>query len=179
MWRRKAREARSAAPPAATAPAELRVERGTYPAGDVGARALLNDILTSPDRAAELSNALRPTTSDYAAVFSDPAFATRAEETYRRAWDDRAIVVRPEAGQTELRLFSATSEDLQAWNEAAREFPGGYKEVATAFNAGLTIYCFKFVKPAKRLGMAFNGLIHVNGHWRLFPKPWRIAAASP
>jgi hypothetical protein len=37
----------------------------------------------------------------------------------------------------------------------------------------LKIYRFKFVEPGKDLGMAFDGLIYVNGHWRIFPKPWR------
>jgi hypothetical protein len=26
---------------------------------------------------------------------------------------------------------------------------------------------------ASRLGMAFDGLVHVNGRWVLMPKPWR------
>lgn len=24
------------------------------------------------------------------------------------------------------------------------------------------------------LGMAYDGLIYVNGHWAWFPKPWRV-----
>ena len=31
------------------------------------------------------------------------------------------------------------------------------------------------VKPGETLGMAFDGLAFVNGHWRIFPKPWRAA----
>lgn len=145
------------------------------PAGEEGAKAILNAILSSPDKAAELSKQLQPTTADYATVFSDAAFAKKAEATYGGAWDSGAIVVKPKPGQTELKLFSATSDDLKAWNDKARPFPGGYKRVANQFNNGITIYCFKFLKPGEQYGMAYNGLIHVNGHWRLFPKPWRIA----
>ena len=29
------------------------------------------------------------------------------------------------------------------------------------------------VLPGESLGMAFDGLVHVNGHWAWFPKPWR------
>lgn len=29
------------------------------------------------------------------------------------------------------------------------------------------------LEPGQTLGMAFDGLVHVNGHWRLFPKPWK------
>ena len=39
---------------------------------------------------------------------------------------------------------------------------------------GHTIYRFKFVQPGKNIGMAFDGLVKVNGRWVIFPKPWRI-----
>ena len=40
--------------------------------------------------------------------------------------------------------------------------------------SGLTVYAFKFVKPGETLGMAFDGLVWVNGHFAIFPKPWRF-----
>ena len=39
---------------------------------------------------------------------------------------------------------------------------------------GLTVYRWKYTKPGEPLGMAYDGLIYVNGHWAWFPKPWRI-----
>lgn len=149
-------------------------DSSAQPGGTGGATAILNEILQNPGKAAELSLRLRPTTADYAVVFSDADFAKKAETIYNGAWDGGAIVVQPKPGQTELKLFSATSEDLQAWNENATQFPGGYKRVAAKFNPGITIYCFKTLKPGEKYGMAYNGLIHVNGHWRIFPKPWKI-----
>jgi hypothetical protein len=53
------------------------------------------------------------------------------------------------------------------------EFPGGYKDVLAHMKPGIPIVRFKFVEPGKRLGMAFDGLVHVNGRWVLMPRPWR------
>ena len=39
----------------------------------------------------------------------------------------------------------------------------------------MTLFRFKFVKAGETIGMAFDGLAFVNGHWRIFPKPWRAA----
>lgn len=83
------------------------------------------------------------------------------------------MIVAPKAGQTEVKIFSATSEEMKSWTGNAGEFAGGWKEVAPKLKAGLKIYRFKFVEPGKDLGMAFDGLIYVNGNWRIFPKPWR------
>ena len=43
------------------------------------------------------------------------------------------------------------------------EFPGGYKAVLPHLKPGNAIVRFKFVKPGETHGMAFDGLIHVNG----------------
>lgn len=146
----------------------------TQLAGEEGAKIVIQEFIDNPENAEELSNKLRPTTEDYAAVFSDAEFAKKAEEIYNGAWDSGALVLKGKPGQTEMKIFSATTEDLLAGNEKSDQFPGGFKRVASKFNKGITIYVFKLIKPGEEYGMSFNGLIHVNGHWRIFPKPWRI-----
>jgi hypothetical protein len=54
----------------------------------------------------------------------------------------------------------------------AGEFPGGYAQVAQYIVKDVPIVRFKFVKPGETMGMAFDGLIHVNGRWVFMPKPW-------
>ena len=77
-----------------------------------------------------------------------------------------------------MLLYHVTTADLKKWTEAAsRDFPGGYRTVASKFNDGITVYRFKFVKPGETLGMAYDGLVYVNGHWRIFPKPWQVASS--
>jgi hypothetical protein len=148
-------------------------EASSHPGTEAGARELLNEFLKSGADHAALTKPLRPTTADYQAVF-EADFARTAETTYTAPWDGGQLIVAPKPGQTELKLASATSEDLKKWNDKALAFPGGYKNVAAKFKDGLTIYRFKFVKPGQDLGMAYDGLIYVNRQWRIFPKPWRI-----
>lgn len=119
---------------------------------------------------------LRPTKEDYRAFYADEATATRAETFFDKLWSSGDAVVAPKEGQTELKLFSATTEQLNALvpeGEAA-EFPTGMQSLASNLKPNLTIYGFKFVKPGETTGMAFEGLTHINGKWRLFPKPWRF-----
>ena len=75
--------------------------------------------------------------------------------------------------QTELLIWAATTEELQNQSGHAMEFPGGYKGVADKLGAGLTWYRFKTVRPGERSGMAYDGLVYVNGRWAFFPKPWK------
>ncbi|MGJ5620789.1 hypothetical protein [Sulfitobacter sp. MF3-043] len=53
------------------------------------------------------------------------------------------------------------------------EFPGGYKDVLQYFKIDVPIVRFKFVQKGETLGLAFDGLIHVNGRWVTMPKPRR------
>ena len=149
----------------------------SHPGTDAGAEALLKEFLKPGADYAALTKQLRPTKADYEAVF-EPDLAASADAVYTPAWDGGAMVIAPKEGQTELKLSSATSEELKSWTGGAAEFPGGYKEVAAKLKPGLKLYRFKFVKPGEDLGMAFDGLSHVNGHWRIFPKPWRLQGTN-
>ena len=144
-----------------------------YPGTEAGARALLGEFMKNGADYAALSKPLQPTTADYQAVFEGD-FAKTAEAAYAPAWSKGEMVVGRKPEQTELKLWSATTDDLKKWNDKAQPFPGGYKEAASKFKDGLTIYRFKFVQPGEDLGMAYDGLLYVNGQWRIFPKPWRI-----
>ena len=37
-----------------------------------------------------------------------------------------------------------------------------------------TFYRFKFVQPGQSLGLAFDGLVYVNGHFAFFPKLFSV-----
>ena len=143
-----------------------------FPGTEAGATNFLKEFVKPGADHAALSNQLRPTTADYAAVF-EADLATKVAAVYGPAWDAGQLVVAPKPGQTEVKVFSTTSEELKSWTGGAADFPGGWKEVAPKLKPGLKIYRFKFVEPGKDLGMAFDGLIYVNGNWRIFPKPWR------
>lgn len=150
-----------------------------YPGTEEGAKQLLSDFLKPGADYAKLSAALKPTSADYQAVFATAEMAKKAEEVYTKLWE---VVgrdpIKPKEGQTELKMWKATTDDLKEGKGNANEFPGGYKRAAAHLKSGLTLYRWKFVKPGETLGMAFDGLYHVNGHWVLMPKPWRITGGS-
>lgn len=151
------------------------VSESAYPGNESGARALLEKAGT--EGGASLVETLRPTNADYRAVFQ-PEFADRAERFYRGwVWGPSPMPAEPwaEPGQTVLRMWKATTEEIRAWTPSVRKnFPGGYRKVKGEFRPGLTIYTWDYTEPGAEFGMAFNGLVFVNGHWALFPKPWRV-----
>jgi hypothetical protein len=145
-----------------------------YPNSNQGANALLLEFLKPGADLAALTKKLEPIEKDYSTVFK-PEYAKKMAEMYAQPWKDGLIVLSPKLGQSEVLLYSATSEELQKWTGNAKEyFPGGYEKIGPGFADGLTVYRFKFVSPGEKMGMAFDGLIYVNGHWRLFPKPYRV-----
>jgi hypothetical protein len=149
----------------------------SYPGTDDGAKALLAEFVKPGADHATLSKALRPSKADYDAVFT-PELAAKADAVYGPAWDGGQMVVAPKEGQTQVLSSSATSDELKSWTGGAAEFPGGWKDVGAQLKPGVKFYRFKFVEPGKDLGMAYDGLAHVNGNWRIFPKPWRVMGGS-
>ena len=145
---------------------------GAFPATDEGAKSLLAQFVKPGADYAALSRNLRPAKADYEAVF-EPEMAAKADALYSPAWEAGQLVVTPKTGQTEVMLGSATTDEMKAWTGSAADFPEGWRQVAPQLKPGVKIYRFKFVEPGKDTGMAFEGLAHVNGNWRIFPKPWR------
>ena len=146
--------------------------KSAFPGTEDGAKSLLAEFVKSGADTATLSKTLRPTKADYDAVFMSD-LATKADAVYGPAWDGGQMVIAPKAGQTQVQVSSATSDELKGWTGGAAEFPGGWKDVGAQLKPGVTFYRFKFVEPGQDLGMAYDGLAYVNGNWRIFPKPWR------
>lgn len=144
-----------------------------YPGTEQGAKDLLKEFVKPGADHAKLSKALQPATADYGSVY-DADFAKKLEAAYEPAWKSGDLVVKPKDGQTEVLVWGASAEDLKAGKGNAAQFPGGYRQVAPMLKDGVTLYFFKFVEPGKNLGMAYDGLVHVNGKWRIMPKPFRI-----
>ncbi len=163
------------APPAAPAAPAARPSASVmvdFPGTREGALALLKSFLVPEADTVALSAALRPKAEDYAAVFVGDAAET-ARTTYAPAWDAGAMHVRPKEGQSALLVWSATGAQIAAGEGDAGEFPGGYRQIADKLKPDVTFYRFKFVRPGETTGLAFDGLVHVNGRWVMFPKPYR------
>ncbi|HEX2748514.1 MAG TPA: hypothetical protein VHM91_10980 [Verrucomicrobiales bacterium] len=142
---------------------------------EAGAKQLLAGFVKPGADVKSLSASLRPSKADYEAVFSSE-FAAKAAALYDPAWDAGKLVLAPKEGQTEVILHGVPTADIKAWSQnASDDLPGGYKTIKDEFKGGNTVYAFKFVKPGETLGMAFDGLVFVNGHWIVVPKPFRAA----
>lgn len=121
-----------------------------------------------------LTKMLRPSETDYHVVFIDTEFAKKLKAAHDPMWESGTAAIAPKSGQTKLLIWSATIAQLRDGSGSARYFPGGYSKVSSKFSDWVTVICWKFVKPGETIGMAYNGLIRVNGQWRFFPKPWRV-----
>ena len=151
-----------------------KAQTGGPPGTEAGARELLTAFLQPEADTKALTAALRGTKADYEAVFSTD-FATKLAALHEPMWQSGAAIG-PKESQTAMLLHGITSAEIKAWSaNAALHLPGGYEKIKDQFKDGLTVYAFKFVKPGETSGMAFDGLVHVNGAWRFFPKPFRAA----
>lgn len=147
-----------------------------YPATEDGVRQLLTDLRAGDARAK--TRELKPVSADYKAVYADDAVAAKAAAGYDKLWaTDPKAVIEADPAFSEIKVWKATTEDFQKWTEHVdKNFPGGYRRVAGMLKPGVTVYRWNFVKPGESGGVPFDGLIHVNGRWAWFPKPWRIIA---
>lgn len=171
----------ASAPPAGPRPAEPAAEAGPenqQPGHDDasadGLRVFLQAVLDHADERASLTASLRPTRADLEALFDAP-MAAWAEATYSPAWDAGDMVLQPgRPDRTGILLHSASTDDVSAWRGTAAEtFAGGWRRVGPHLRPGHTLWIAKFVVPGQTGGMRFDGFVHVNGSWRIVPKPWR------
>jgi hypothetical protein len=127
------------------------------------------------DYAAHLAMTLAPQPADYAEVFVQEAVEV-ARAAYTRLWSPAPPMQFPSATQSDTLIFVAPAGMLREENELSREFPGGYRAVAAWLHPARVWVAWKYVAPGQRSGLAYNGLVWVNGHWAWFPKPYRMLA---
>lgn len=137
----------------------------------VGGRRLLMKFFEKNADHAALTAALRPSPQDVRTVYGEP-LATALVAGYDKLFQPGAAI-RPKPGQVDLLTVFTTTGKLKAGEPVLREFPGGYKRISDRFLVDVPIARFKFVKAGESLGMAYDGLIFVNGRWVFMPKPWR------
>lgn len=143
----------------------------TEPGSEENARILLSKFLEPEADLAALTAELKPAETDIRAVYAAP-LADRLIPDYDRMFAP-GVAIGPKPGQNALITSRGTTASLKRGDAVLRDFPGGYKEVLGYFIGDHPIVRFKFVKQGETMGMAFDGLIFVNGHWVLMPKPWR------
>jgi hypothetical protein len=146
------------------------MERASEPPLAVEGRALLDRFFDPAADHVSLTLALKPSPEDVRAVYAEP-LAARLIASYDQLFASGGAI-RPKAGQTQLLTTFTTTAALKRRDPVLAEFPGGYEDVLDYIVGDVPIARFKFVEPGETLGMAFDGLVHVNGRWVFMPKPW-------
>ncbi|MCA9188207.1 MAG: hypothetical protein KDA99_21415 [Planctomycetales bacterium] len=142
---------------------------------DAEAEKIVRQFVENRTAARELTLKLKPTSSACAALL-DAATANAATAAYEEMFGDPSTEVTPRESQTVVRLRRITTDDLIANAPAAKEFPGGYAQVAPHLKPGFVIYQFSFLEPGAEYGLRFDGLVKIEDQWYLFPKLWRAVS---
>jgi hypothetical protein len=137
------------------------------------AELLLGPLVTATP--AILADKLRPHTEDYGAVFLGEA-AERAREGYAGLWANPPKAL-AKAHQTNIRAFAAEADSFGTDNEFSREFPGGYRSIASHLVPDRVWIVWRLLEPNGEVGMTYDGLVWMRDHWAWFPKPWRVLEA--
>ncbi len=143
--------------------------------GDKAGLIRLLDTLSKMDYRTRIkyTRQMRPLRGDYEVVFQNKEFANKIYQYHKKVFNGGGVVIQPNLkGQSEILLWQASREELSKYIHEAVYFPGGYREIAQELNPELIYYRFKYVKPGKNTGSAYDMLVYVSGTWRFFPRPW-------
>ncbi|MCC6872715.1 MAG: hypothetical protein IT378_00285 [Sandaracinaceae bacterium] len=121
-----------------------------------------------PDRVLSLA----PRAADYGAVFHD-RIAQDVQRAYEPLWKEHPPRVAPGERYSELEVVAVPAGMLRSHNELSREVPRGYRSVAGWLRPERVWVFWRYHPPGERAGVSYDGLVHVDGHWAWFPKPYR------
>ena len=140
------------------------------PGTQAHARNFLSQFLPLDADRAALTAQLRPSEAEIRAVYAPP-LADKLVSMYSEMFQP-GVQIGPNEGQTQILVWIGTTGSMREGDPVLEDFPGGYGDVRQYMQGNYPIARFKFVKPGESLGMAFDGLIYINDHWVLMPKPW-------
>ena len=131
---------------------------------------------------AELRSCLKsgPDADAFLAAYKGKDLARNGPEVAGLA---KGLFVRSKPTQTEIHVYSATTEELVAYaegTEAFAQFPRGMQRFAQKVAApGRTWHVVTIVEPGQRLGMKYTCMTRVGGRFVLVAKPWRLVPRDP
>ncbi len=146
-------------------------EQAPAPGSEAEVRALLMQFYAPGADYRALTQALLPTEAEVLAVYAEPLGSAFWASLSTQMGPGAAFGPKP--GHNDILVVHTTTRALFDQQPVLKEFPGGYKDVLQYFKIDVPIVRFKFVTAGETLGLAFDGLIYLNGHWVIMPKPWR------
>jgi hypothetical protein len=117
-------------------------------------------------------NHLCPKVEDYERVFQ-PNAVQSARLGYELIWSESPFPG-PKPGQEQVLVYSALAEELGVESGRSQLFPGGYQRIAHNLLPHRIWLAWKYVKRGEHSGMAYDGLVWLDGRFAWFPKPWRV-----
>lgn len=141
------------------------------PGSEAEVRALLLEFLKPAADLRALTQALLPTEAEIRTVYAEPLASAMWASYQQQMGPGTAFGPKPD--HNDILVVYTSTRALFEQRPVLEEFPGGYKDVLQYFKIDVPIVRFKFVKSGETLGLAFDGLIYLNGRWVIMPKPWR------
>ncbi len=145
-----------------------------FSGNQAGADSLLQYLLSADIEArVAVTRALRPSREDCEQLLSDRRLASKVYKYQRFISRQPDFILGPVlAVQTAYQLWKTDANELIDYVGEARQFPGGYRELAIYLAPELELYRFKFIEPGRKMGTAFDLLVYINGHWCMIYRPW-------
>jgi hypothetical protein len=136
------------------------------------AQDVLTPFVLTPSRAPELTRALRPKPEDYRLMFRAD-LADRVATLYDGLWAQNPVI-EAKPHQTALMVKAALGAMFFPGSTGIDAFPGGYRGIGDYLVGDRVWVVWKFVAPGSTLGMAYDGLVHLDGRWVWCPRPYAI-----
>ncbi len=135
---------------------------------------LLNRFVdpSAASQVAELCQGWKPQPDDWERVFM-PEAAAKARIAYKPLWVSPPPPL-PRPGQTVVRVSVAEASEFASGSPRAKLFPGGFTSIAQSLVPGNIWVTWEYLAPGETAGMAFNGLVYLDGRFVWFPKPWKF-----
>jgi hypothetical protein len=116
---------------------------------------------------------MRPRPGDAELVFV-PQAAKAAAEAYEKLWTATPPRITRASSASRITCHLAPAGMLSEPNLLSREFPGGWRAVASLLQPQRVWAAWKVLEPGKTAGMAYDGLVWVDDRWIWYPKPYRV-----
>lgn len=153
----------------------LKAQYPIFKAGETGLQQMCEYLLEVDYKTRRLfTKTLIPDLKDCQQAFGKE----KAKDIYRflrKISQRHLIILTPEyKEQNTFHIHQATKADFSQHTEAAKNFPGGYMEMAQHLKEGLPYYKVVFTEEGRLNGSSFELLAYVNGKWCLFLSPWVV-----